>query len=151
MATPKEDNTAVPLLDSDSSTSSSSSLALDPPTHKPIYCNKLNALVFVLYAFCSSAAVSSAIALAPKIAEALTAEGQANDGMETSTFVTTVAGIAVFGTAVGKLLNGFVGDAFGARRVISVYFLFLSASLMVSSRCLTVYAVGLSYSAVEFS
>ena len=53
-----------------------------------------------------------------------------------STFASTVAAYAVFGTALGKLINGPMGDIFGARRVACLYALLLSASL-ISLSCVS--------------
>eukprot|EP00557_Chaetoceros_sp_GSL56_P000789 CAMPEP_0176498812 /NCGR_PEP_ID=MMETSP0200_2-20121128/12553_1 /TAXON_ID=947934 /ORGANISM="Chaetoceros sp., Strain GSL56" /LENGTH=1286 /DNA_ID=CAMNT_0017897109 /DNA_START=159 /DNA_END=4019 /DNA_ORIENTATION=- len=102
--------------------------------------NLLNLALFVSYGF-TSAASSIPITLIPTIAMDLLSNAKENE-MEgdrsyleesPTIFASTVATYAVLGTALGKFLNGPMGDVFGARRVACMYALMLSFSLLILS------------------
>jgi stromal membrane-associated protein len=99
--------------------------------------NLLNLALFVSYGF-TSAASSIPITLIPTIAmdilsRAIDSQGDEYLEQSPTVFASTVATYAVLGTALGKFLNGPMGDVFGARRVACVYALMLSLSLMALS------------------
>jgi Sugar phosphate permease len=102
--------------------------------------NLLNVALFVSYGL-TSAASSVPITLIPTIAMDILSRGSENQeeggrsylDESPTVFASTVATYAVLGTALGKFLNGPIGDVFGARRVACLYALMLSLSLMILS------------------
>ena len=89
--------------------------------------NRLNWSLFLAYSL-TAAATALPVTLIPTAADDLISEGSSSSTL--SAFTARATTSAVLGTACGKLLNGPLGDIFGARRVSCVYALLLSLSLL---------------------
>ncbi|KAL7576408.1 hypothetical protein ACA910_018213 [Epithemia clementina (nom. ined.)] len=74
----------------------------------------------------SSAATSVPVALVTAMTEFQPSSGSGNN----NNFVTRATAAAVWGTSVGKFLNGFVTDLFGARRTAVIYCALLALALL---------------------
>lgn len=83
--------------------------------------NRLNWDLFLAYSL-TTAATAVPITLIPAAAKELSSNG--------ALFASRATASAVLGVACGKLLNGAVGDVFGARRVSCIYGTLLSLSLI---------------------
>jgi len=103
---------------------------------KPSSWSRLSVLLSISYG-CTSFAGSTAIALVPSIATDIFRSRSQEDSsvidILASNFVSIVATHAVFSSALGKFVNGPMGDIFGATRVSYIYSIFLSLSLFLLS------------------
>jgi len=108
------------------------------------YFNRLNLFIFVAYFF-SSVSVAVPVSLITTVSNDLMSEGDSK-----GSFSARVAAWAVAGTSLGKAINGFVGDSCGARRTMSLSFLFQAAALVLYSNGEGANSVGLANLLLEF-
>lgn len=71
-------------------------------------------------------------------------------GMTSASFVAKLASITMFGGLAGKIINGFVCQANGARRSLSLYLLCVSGCLAMISKCNTFGQLAFATSGLEF-
>ncbi len=114
--------------------------------------NWLNTALFISYGF-TTAANNVPMLLIPTIAMNIFYSNDVQEEEEdgsSSKFAATVATYAVLGTALGKFLNGSLGDIFGARRVMCYFSLLHSFSLLSLSFCFNGWSVILCCVAAEY-
>lgn len=119
--------------------------ALEEPSTGSIW-NPINVALFCTYTL-TTAATTVPVLLIPTIGKALLNGDESSDA---SAFTSRAAASAVLGTAVGKFLNGPVGDVFGARRTSVLYAMLLSLALLVMGFCQDISSVTWACFFVEF-
>lgn len=122
-------------------------------SQKHPWTHHLNALNLSLFAalFLSSLAAVVPVILVPVLASQAQFSDAAASHADTSSFAPRAASAAVLGTALGKIINGPVGDLVGARRTTLLYTSLLALALVGLAVAQTPHHAVLACFMVEFA